>query len=257
MWNTIILQPMINALLFLYQFLGTGPNTFGWAIIIFTIFVRVITLPFTYQQMKSSMIMQELQGSKKWKKIQEKYKDDRQKLAEEQMKLYQEHGYNPFSGCLPTLLNLPIILGLYQAVIRTMAATPVQLLDLSKLIYPFTSSSLIPLNSTFFYMNLGQPERLPLPFLEGISFLDGGLPLLAILVAVTSYFQAKVTTPPTSTDQQGAGMMQMMTIYMPLIMGYFAFAFSSGLALYLVVSNVLGIVQGVITRRLRENATAG
>ena len=165
--------------------------------------------------------------------------------------------YNPFSGCLPTLLNLPIILGLYQAIIRTMAATPVQLLDLSKLIYPFTPTSLIPLNSTFFYMNLGQPERLVLPFLNGVSFLQGGIPLLAIVVAVTSYFQSKLTTPTTSTDQQSSGMMQMMTIYMPLIMGYLAFTFSSGLAIYLVVSNILGIIQGVVIRRLRENAAAG
>ena len=150
----------------------------------------------------------------------------------------------------------PIIIGLYQAIIRTMAVTPVQLLDLSKMIYPFTSSSLIPLNNTFFYMNLGQPERLTIPFLQGISFLEGGIPLLAILVAVTSYFQSKLTTP-TSSDQQGAGMMQMMTIYMPLFMGYLAFTFSSGLALYLVVSNILGIIQGVFIRRIRENATAG
>ncbi len=257
MWNSLILQPMANALLLIYQLLGTGPNTFGLAIIIFTILVRLITLPFTYQSMKSSMIMQELQGSKKWKKLQEKYKDDKQKLAEEQMKLYKEKGYNPFSGCLPTLLNLPIILGLYQAIIRTMAATPVQLLDLSKLIYPFTSSALIPLNSTFLYMNLGQPERLALPFLEGISFLQGGIPLLAIVVAVTTYFQSKLTTPPASADQQGSGMMQMMSIYMPLIMGYLAFSFSSGLALYLVVSNVLGIIQGFAVRKLRENAAAG
>lgn len=256
MWNSLILQPMINALLLIYQTLGTGPNTFGWAIIIFTVLVRLLTLPFTYQQMKSSMIMQELQGSKKWKKIQEKYKDDRQKLAEEQMKLYQEKGYSPFSGCLPMLINFPIIIGLYQAIIRTMAATPVQLLNLSKLIYPFTSSALIPLNNTFLYMNLGQPERLPLPFLEGISFLEGGIPLLAILVAVTTYFQSKITTP-TSSDQQGAGMMQMMTIYLPLFMGYLAFSFSSGLALYLVVSNILGIVQGVVTRKIRENAESG
>lgn len=255
MWNTLILQPMTNALLLIYQFLGTGPHMFGLAIIIFTIIIRLITLPFTYKSTKSTMVMQELQQSKKWKKIQEKYKNDRQKLSEEQMKLYQEAGYNPFSGCLPTLLNLPIILGLYQAIIRTMAATPIQLLDLSKLIYPITSSSLIPLHSTFLYMNLGQPERLVLPFLEGIPFLAGGIPLLAILVAISSWVQAKVTTPMTS-DSQAAGMSQMMTIYMPLLFGYLAFTFSSGLALYFVTSNILGIIQGIAIRRLRERAAA-
>ena len=255
MWNSLILQPMINALLLIYQTLGTGQNNFGWAIIIFTIIIRLITLPFTYQSTKSTMMMQELQQSKKWKKIQEKYKNDRQKLSEEQMKLYQEAGYNPFSGCLPMLLNLPIILGLYQAVIRTMAATPIQLLDLSKMIYPITSSSLIPLNSTFLYMDLGQPERLMLPFFENIPFLAGGLPLLAIIVAATTWLQTKVTTP-TSSDPQAAGMTQMMSISMPLMLGFFAYSYASGLAVYFVVSNILGIIQGLAIRRLRERATA-
>jgi YidC/Oxa1 family membrane protein insertase len=258
MWNTLILEPMINALLLIYQVLGTGPHMFGLAIIIFTILVRLLTLPFTYQSMRSTMVMQELQGSKKWKKMQEKYKDDRQKLAEEQMALYREAGYNPFSGCLPTLLQFPIIIGLYQAIIRTMAATPIQLLNLSDLIYPFTSSSLIPLNSTFLWMNLGQPERFPIPGLTDLpflAFLGGGIPLLAIIVTITSYFQTKITTPMAS-EGQGAAMSQMMSIYMPLLIGYFAFSFASGLAVYFVVSNLLGILQGLIMRRLRERQSA-
>lgn len=253
MWNAIIVQPMTNALLLIYQLLGTGPHTFGLAIIIFTILVRLITLPFTYQSQRSTMMMQELQQSKKWKKIQEKYKNDRQKLAEEQMKLYQEVGYSPFSGCLPMLLQLPIIIGLYQAILRTMASTPIQLLDLSKLLYPFTSNSLVPLNSTFLYMNLGQPERLQLPFLADIPILSAGIPLLAILVALTTWLQTKVTTPAT-TDQQGAAMTQMMGIYMPLLLGYFAYTFASGLAIYFVTSNLLGIVQGVAIKRIRERS---
>jgi YidC/Oxa1 family membrane protein insertase len=256
MWNTIILQPMINTLLMIYKVLGTGPHTFGLAIILFTVLVRLITLPLTYQQMRSSMLMQELQQSKKWKKMQEKYKGDKQKLSEEQMKLYQEAGQNPLSGCLPTLIQFPIIIGLYQAIIRTMAATPTQLFDLSKLIYSAIPSSLIPLNSTFLWMNLGQPERLPLTFLANVpilSFLSSGIPVLAILVVISTWLQTKLTTPPT-TDSQGAAMTQMMSIYMPLLLGYFAFTFASGLALYFVASNVLGILQGVIMRRTRQSA---
>ena len=84
MWNTVILEPMINSLLLIYQGLGAGPHMFGLAIILFTVLIRVITLPLTYQQMRSTMVMQELQESKKWKKIQQKHKDDRQKLSEEQ-----------------------------------------------------------------------------------------------------------------------------------------------------------------------------
>lgn len=245
---------MINALLFIYQFFGAGPHTFGLAIILFTIIVRLITLPFTVKQLRSTMAMQELQQSKKWKKMQEKFKNDRQKLAEEQMKLYQETGYSPFSGCLPMLLQFPIIIGLYQSITRTMAATPIELLNLSKLLYPGTSSALIPVNSTFLYMNLGQPERLPLPFLPDIPLLGAGIPVLAILVAISTWLQTKITTPTPSSDQQGAGMSQMMSIYMPLLLGWFAFSFASGLAVYFVISNLLGIVQGIAMQRLRERS---
>lgn len=254
MWNDFILKPMINALLFIYQLFGAGPHTFGLAIILFTIIIRLITLPFTVKSMRSTMAMQELQQSKKWKKIQEKYKGDRQKLSEEQMKLYKETGYSPFSGCLPMLLQFPIIIGLYQGITRTMAATPIELLNLSKMLYQGTSSSLIPVNSTFLYMNLSQPERLPLPFLPEIPILGAGIPLLAILVAISTYLQTKITTPTTS-DQQGAGMSQMMSIYMPLLLGWFAYSFASGLAIYFVTSNLLGIIQGIAMRRLRERSS--
>jgi YidC/Oxa1 family membrane protein insertase len=257
MWNSFILEPMINSLLLIYQALGAGPHMFGLAIILFTVLIRVITLPLTYQQMRSTMVMQELQDSKQWKKIQEKHKDDRQKLSEEQMKLYREAGHNPLSGCLPTIIQFPVIIGLYQAIIRTMATTPTQLFDLSKMIYNFIPSALIPLNSRFLWMNLGQPERIPLPFLADIpilSFLAGGLPLLAILVAVSTWLQTKLTTPPTG-DSQGQAMTQMMAIYMPLLLGYFAYTFASGLALYFVASNLLGILQGYIMRRTRQKSS--
>ena len=261
MFNDFIIKPMINALIFLYSLLGAAPQTFGLAIIIFTILVKLITLPLTYKQMKSSLVMQELQQSKRYKKMQEKYKNDRQKLSEEQMKLFQEAGVSPLSGCLPLLIQFPIIIGLYQSIMRTMAATPIQLLNLSELLYTkilnVTPSLLIPLNNKFLWMNIGQPERLNLPFLAGIPLLEvfaepgNGLPLLAILVALTTWLQTKITAPTTS-DSQGAGMTQMMGIYMPLLLGYFAYNFASGLALYFVASNALGIVQGLAIRRLRE-----
>lgn len=244
MWNSLILSPMINTLLFIYDALG---NNFGLAIILLTVIIRLITLPLTYQQMKSTMVMSDIQKSDRWQQMQKKYKDDRQKLAEEQMKLFQEKGYNPASGCLPLLIQFPIIIGLYQAVIRTLGTTPVQLFDLSKLIYDFIPNSLIPLESSFLWMNLGQPERLYLSFLPDI-----GIPLLAILVVITSYLQTKLTTPATG-DSSSAAMTQTMSIYMPLLIGYLAYSFASGVALYFVTSNLLGIVQGVIMRRMRTS----
>jgi YidC/Oxa1 family membrane protein insertase len=107
-------------------------------------------------------------------------------------------------------------------------------------------SDLIPLNSHFLWMNLGQPEKLFLPFLPGI-----GIPLLAIVVAISSYFQQKLITPPTANpDDKSAGMTKMMAIYMPLLMGYFAMTFASGLAIYFIASNLVGIGQYAMLGKL-------
>jgi YidC/Oxa1 family membrane protein insertase len=236
MWDTIILNPMINALLWIYSVLG---QNFGLTIIVFTILVRLITYPLTAQQMKSTQAMQEMQKSKKWQDMQKKYKDNREKLAQEQMKLYQEMGVNPFGSCLPTLIQFPIIIGLYQAIIRALAVTPVQLLDLSRHIYPLINvAALIPLNNHFLWMDLSLPEK---DF--GLAIAGIGIPVLAILVVVTSYLQTKLMTPPTTAGDQGAQMSRAMNLYMPLFMGYLAYTFSSGLALYFVASNLIGILQ--------------
>jgi YidC/Oxa1 family membrane protein insertase len=228
MWDTLILNPMINALLAIYGFLG---NNFGLAIIIFTALVRLITLPLTLQQQRSMQKMQEMQNSKRYLDIQKKYKDNKQKLQEEQLKLYQELGINPLSGCLPLVIQFPIIIGLYQAIIQSLAATPVQLLSLGTHLYSFISSAIIPLNSHFLWMNLGEPEHLSFP-----------IPILTILVVITTWMQTKLTTPP-SPGSQGSQMTQMMGIYMPLLLGYFAYTYASGLALYFVISNLLAVVQ--------------
>jgi len=244
MWNTLILDPMINVLLLTYQTLGSN---FGLAIIVFTIFIRLLTMPLTIKQQKSTIKMQELQQSKKWQDMQNKYKDNKQKLQEEQLKLYQEIGFNPLAGCLPTVIQFPIIIGLYQAIIRALASTPVQLLELAQHIYDMIPDSIIPLNNQFLWMNLGQPERLYLSFLPNI-----GIPILTILVVISSYLQTKLTTPPSTGGDggQGAMMSNFMSLYLPVLLGYFAYSYASGLALYFVVSNLLGILQFAATGRL-------
>jgi YidC/Oxa1 family membrane protein insertase len=204
----------------------------------------MITYPLTAKQLKSGIAMQDMQKSKKWQDMQKKYKDDKQKLAEEQMKLYKEMGVNPLGSCLPTLIQFPIIIGLYQAIIRALAVTPIQLLDFSKHIYPFINASdIIPLNSHFLWMNLSQPERLNI---FGIA-----IPVLTILVVITTYLQSKLMTPTTaSPGDQGAQMGKMMNIYMPLFMGWIAYTLASGLALYFVASNLVGIIQYAALGRL-------
>lgn len=235
MWDTLIINPMINTLLWIYSMVG---QNFGIAIILFTILVRLITHPLTVKQMKSTQAMQEFQKSKRWQDLQKKYKDDKQKLQQEQMKLYQELGVNPLAPCLPTIIQLPIIFGLYQAIIRALAVTPIQLLGLSQHIYPFiNASALIPLNNQFLWMDLSQPERLHLPF------LPFGIPVLAIVVMVTTFLQSKLMSPPSNPGDQGAQMTKAMNLYMPIFMGYLALTFSSGLALYFVATNTVGILQ--------------
>lgn len=232
MWDQIIINPMVNTLLYIYSLIGN----FGISIIIFTILIRLITHPLTVQQMKSAHVMQEMQKSKEWQEIQKKYKDDKQKLGQEQMRLYQEKGVNPFGSCLPTLIQFPIIIGLYQAIIRALAVTPYQLFDFSKHIYPFiNASSFIPLNNHFLWMDLSQPERL--------NVFGIGIPVLAIVVVITTYLQTKLMTPPSQPGDQSAQMTQMMNLYMPLFIGYISFTLASGLALYFVTSNVVAIIQ--------------
>jgi len=232
MWDLIIIEPMLNTLLWIYSVLGN----FGIAIILFTILVRLITHPLTVQQLKGTQKMQEFQKSKEWQALQKKYKDDKQKLQQEQMNLYKEMGINPLSSCLPTLIQFPVIIGLYQSIIRALAVSPLQLVGLYKNLYSFIDiSELLPVRSNFLWMNLSQPERL--------SMFGIGIPVLAVVVVVTTYIQSKLMTPAAQPGEQGAQMTQMMNLYMPLLMGYLALTFASGLAIYFVTTNLVTIGQ--------------
>ncbi len=242
MWNTFILSPMVNVLVWIYNLLF---HNFGLAIIVFTILIRLITYPLTAQQLKSQQKMQELQGSKKWQEIQKKYKDDKEKLAQEQMKIYKELGINPLGSCLPLIIQFPIMIGLYQAITLAMAAAPVQLLNLSRSLYSFIpGSQLIPLNNRFLWLNLGLSE-VTKPY--SLDILGFAIPLLTVLVVLTTYLQSKLMTPPpTNPGDQAAQMSKTMNLSMPILMGFIAYSLASGLALYFIVSNLLGIAQYAI-----------
>jgi len=244
MWDTIIIQPFINMLLGIYHLVGN----FGLAIILFTILTRVVLYPLTAKQIKGAQAMQELQKNKRYIDIQTKYKGDKEKLAQEQMKLYQELKINPLSSCLPTLLQFPIIIGLYQALIQSIASAPLDLLKLSKHIYPkfLDFAALFPLNTKFLWMDMGEPERL---FIPGLNF---GIPVLTIIVVITTYISSKIIAPPPQpgANDQGAAMTKMMNLYMPVLMGWLAWSLSSGLALYFVVSNLVQIAQYAITGKI-------
>jgi len=248
MWETLIVNPFTNILLMIYKLVGSGPEAFGVAIILFTILIRLITHPLMASQIKGSAKMQEMQNSKEWQDIQKKYKDDKEKLAQEQMKHYKEIGYNPFSSCLPTMLQLPIMFALYQSVVRAIAATPLQLLILQKAVYNFFDlPGTVPVNSQFLWMNLGQPERV---YIFGVA-----IPVLAILAAVTTYIQTKVTTPTSSNpNDQSAAMAKSMGLYMPLMMAWITYTLASGLAVYIIIGNFLSIGQYALLGKVNWNA---
>ena len=251
MWESLIIEPFINTLLFIYDLIG---ENFGLAIILFTIIIKFITWPLMSKQIKSSKAIQDMQNDQDWIDIQKKYKNDRDKLAQEQMGFYKKKGISPFASCLPTLIQFPVIIGLYQSIIQTMGNAPLQMLNLIPKISPWLKDlfsflpdlqdplALIPLNSQFLWMDIGSPERV---FIPGISF---GIPVLAIVVAASSFLQTKLIATP-SADSQSNQMSGMMNIYMPLLMGWFAYSLASGLALYFLASNMFSIVQYAILGR--------
>ncbi len=240
-WDFII-NPFVTTLTFLYSILG---NNVVLAIVVFTIIVRLLTYPLTIQQQRSSKAMQQLQPE--LKKLQEKHKGDKEKIAAGQMQLYKEYGINPLGGCLPMVVQLPIMLGLYQAIIFSLAATPYQLLELSgRLIIPGLDT-LVPLQNTFLGLNLTQP---PSPA-NVISFA------LPVLVVITTWLQFKMTMPSTpktasadgSKPNQAQAMTQSMGTIMPVMYGFFALQFSVGLSIYFIVSNLVGIAQYALIGR--------
>lgn len=220
-WNTIILEPVINCLIALSTMLM---DNFGLAIIVLTIIVRLILYPLTLRQTQSTKAMQSLQP--KIQELQKKYGRNQQKLQQEIMKLYKEAGINPLGCMWPMLVQFPIWIALYQAIIRALAATPENLLDLSQHLYEWTVvTHAIPLNEQFLWLHLSKPDS---------TFI------LAILVGGTMWIQQKMVTPP-ATDPRQQSMTQMTTLMMPLMFGLFTLSFPSGLALYWVISNLIGI----------------
>ncbi len=226
MWEFLVINPMVNSMLFLYSLLF---NNLTLTIVVFTALIRALTFPLTWQQQRSTKALQELQQGAEWKKIQEKHAGDREKLAQEQMKMYQQAGVNPFGSCLPLIIQFPIIIGMYQAITSAVAATPVQLLSLSSHLYPFfaNATNLLPLDNRFLWMNLGLPD----PYY-----------IMPLLVAATTWVQSKVMTP-VAADPQAGQMSQTMALTSTLMFGYFSLTFASGLSIYFIVSNLISIVQ--------------
>ena len=230
--------PFANLLLLLYTFLG---NSTVAAIAVLTLLISLLTLPLTLGQQKSSRKMQEFQPE--LEKLQKKHAKDKEKLAQEQMKMYKEAGINPMSGCLPLLIQMPIWFGLIGAIKYCIPSTPLDLFTFSQHIYKWLPGvvGIVPLQSTFLGMDLGQP---PSP----AQWWSYALP---ILVFATYWLQQKLVTPPTAPSSgddksQGSAMaqqMQMMQTTMPLMMMFFTLSYPTGLSIYFIISSLIRVAQ--------------
>ena len=220
-WNLIIGNPVLNVLIALSHVLG---GEFGLAIIALTVIVRLITWPLNKRQLKSTKAMQEMQP--KIQELQKKYGKNQQKLQQEMMKLYKEAGVNPL-GCLwPMLIQFPIWIALYQAIIRALATTPENLLDLAQRLYSWDIvNQAIPLSSQFL----------------GLDLAGQGNIILAIVVGGTMWVQQKMTQAP-AVDPRQESTSKIMLLMMPLMFGFLSLSFPAGLGLYWAVSNVIGII---------------
>jgi len=209
------------------------PYPFGFAIILFTILIRVVTYPLNMQQIKSAKAMQDLQPQ--MKVLQDKYKNDREAMAMAQMALYKEKGISPLAGCFPMLIQMPVWIALYWSLIQ-----------LSNDGVMSEGFFWIPsLAGPVDYYSGGLGWLWPLPPSIGWGAAIAYLVLPVLLIVSQLYMQEMMT--PHSDDPQQQSMQSMMRI-MPFMFGYFALIVPSGLTLYWFTSNVLMMAQQYFTQ---------
>ena len=268
--------PMGTILKFTYDNLAF--QNYGVAIVFFTVGVKTLLLPFTIRQVQASSKMGDIQPQVQ--EIQNKYKDDREKQNEEIMKLYQENNMNPTGGCLPTLIQMPILFSLYYVISQPLkymlGKSPEVITQLYEMIPEGTekiarmrdlniityfsnhpeklesvSDLLKPadlLNMSFLGINLGViPSSDPSHYINGVSGIETYLLLLIpILAAITSYisvsYSMKVTSKKDETQRQPS-MQNNMAMISPIMSGMISFTVPAGLGLYWIVGNVYQIVQ--------------
>ncbi|WP_243138067.1 YidC/Oxa1 family membrane protein insertase [Heliorestis acidaminivorans] len=216
LWDLIV-GSFSSLIQFFYNITSmVGLANYGLAIILITVFIKMALYPLTVKQMRSMRSMAEL--APKQKAIQEKHKKNPQKAQEEMMKLYKDSGVNPLSGCLPLLIQLPILIAFYGALLN---------------------------------FNYANPAHSGFLWVPSLSVSDPYI--LPLLAAATTYLQMKVSAPPKNLQTpQSEQMQKMMSVMMPLLIGWMAHTFPAGLALYWVTFNTVGILQQLYINRSFE-----
>ena len=235
LFHTIIYQPLYNILIFLYNVVPG--KDFGISIILITILLRTILIPLYKKQIESQKKLQELQP--KIKALQERTKNDKEKQTKQLMELYKENKTNPFSGCLPLVVQLIFLIAIYQVLIKISSNGLV--VDPSQL-YPFVSS----------------PEKINQLFISIIDLTKPSI-VIAALAAIAQYFQTKMlmsqqTVAPVQSDDSGkpdiAQMMNKQMLYLgPFLTLFIGIKFPAGLSLYWLVGTLFMLVQQILLQK--------
>ena len=257
MWSSLI-DFVGNILEFLYGF----THNYGLAIILLTIIIRGLMYPLMQKQMTSMTETQRIQPL--MQEIQRQYKNDKEKMNQELMRLYKEHNVNPMGGCLPLLIQMPILILFFQVLREFEYHIPnTNIIDGGFLWIKNTAIVKLLENGVEVekvVAGLAAPDQLFGVLPESVPMI-GGTPIgiLPILVGVTMYIQQKLTTPAMPSSAQGsgssnpaAGTQKMMTTIMPLMIAFISFTLPSGLSLYWVTSTVFGIGQQMLINKKKE-----
>jgi YidC/Oxa1 family membrane protein insertase len=251
LWHTLLYQPLVNALIFFYQLLFSN---LGLAIIALTAVIRGLLVPLTLPSMKAAKKMREL--APEIEKLKKRHGKDKQAFARAQMDLYKERGANPAAGCLPQIIQLIILIALFQAFRQVLSTDGETIKRLNELLYPplrLAADTVI--NARFFYLDLTKPDIFPLP--EG--FLGGilpGIPGLFLLgAAAIQFLSSKLMMPqakkaqevakktPEAADDMATAMQTQMIYLFPLMTILIGFSFPSGLVLYWLVFSAFTAAQ--------------
>ncbi len=246
-FNTLLIWPILNLLLVFYKLflLIKLPGALGLAIIALTVFIRLLLSPLTNSQLKSAQKMQDIKP--KMDELSAKHGKDKMRLQQEQMKLYKEAGINPASGCFLLLLQMPVFIALYNVFWQVLGNGNLEKVvqEINKIVYsPFLKVQNLDLS--FFGMNLGVKPN---------AWQTAGwwLLLIPVVTAALQWYQTKLMTPAVrpapagkeaaKADDMAQIMQGQMTFILPLMIGWFAFSFPVGLALYWNTFSVIGIIQ--------------
>ncbi|KPJ54668.1 hypothetical protein AMJ47_03895 [Parcubacteria bacterium DG_72] len=230
-FNLILYQPLFNALVLLYLYLPG--HDFGIAVIVLTILIKLILYPLGSQAIRYQKALSALQP--KMKEVQQKFKNDKEGQAKAMMKLYKTEKVNPFSGCLPLLVQLPILIGLFQVFLRGFGETQLE----------------------FLYNFVPHPGQINTSFLGIVDLAEASI-VLAVLTGLAQFFQTKMVTAQQKTSSKGSlGFSQMMQkqmlFFFPLFIVFILWRLPAAIALYWLTTTLFTIGQQYIILKKHDS----